>query len=49
MSGQAAFDELVRPAALCPVGALGKKELEWCEEKKLNGIGEGHDDMSDQE
>ena len=36
MSGQAAFDKPVRPAALCILGAAGKKEL--------NGIGEEHDD-----
>ena len=41
MSGQAAFDKLVRPAALCRVGAAGKKEL--------NGIEEERDDMSDDE
>ena len=41
MSGQAAFDKPVRPAALCILGAAGKKEL--------NGIGEEHDDMSDEE
>ena len=41
MSGQAAFDEPVRPAALCILGAAGKKEL--------NGIGEEHDDTSDDE
>ena len=41
MSGQAAFDKPVRPAALCILGAAGKTEL--------NGIGEEHDDMSDEE
>ena len=41
MSGQAAFDKPVRPAALCILGAAGKQEL--------NGIGEVHDDMSDEE
>ena len=49
MSGQAAFDEPVRPAALCTLGAAGKKESEWCEEKELNGIGEECNDMSDEE
>ena len=49
MSGQAAFDEPVRPAALCILGAAGKKESEWSEEKELNGIGQEHDDMSDEE
>ena len=41
MSGEAAFDEPARQAALCILGAAGKKEL--------NGIGEEHDDMSDEE
>ena len=41
MSGQAAFDKPVRPAAFCILGAAGKTEL--------NGIGEEHDDMSDEE
>ena len=49
MSGQAAFDEPVRLAALCTRGAAGKKESEWCEEKELNGIGEERNDMSDEE
>ena len=39
MSGQAAFDELV--AASCILGVAGKKDL--------NGIGEEHDDVSDEE
>ena len=40
-SGQAAFDKLVKPGALCILGATGKKEL--------NSIGDEHDDMSDEE
>ena len=35
------WSRTVRPAALCILGAAGKKEL--------NGIGEQHDDMSDEE
>ena len=49
VSGQAAFDKLVRPAALCTLGAAGKKESEWCEEKELNEFGEERNDMSDEE
>ena len=49
MSGQAAFDEPARPAALFTLGAAGKKESEWYEEKELNGIGEERNDMSDEE
>ena len=49
MSGQAAFDKPVRPAALCRVGAAGKKEVGRCEEIELNGVGEERDDMSDGE
>ena len=48
MSGQAAFDEPVRPAALCTLGAAGKKESELCEEKELNGIREERNDTSDE-
>ena len=40
MSGQVAFDEPVRPAALCILGAAG-------EEKELNGIGGERDVISD--
>ena len=36
------------PAALCRVGAAGKKEVERCEEIELNGVGEERDDMSDE-
>ena len=49
MSGQATFDELVRPAALCTPGAAGKKESELCEEKELNGIREERNDTTDEE
>ena len=48
VSGQAAFDKPIRPAALCRVGAAGKKEVERCEEIELNGVGEERDDMSDE-
>ena len=49
MSGQAAFDKLVRLAALCRDGAAEKKEVEQCEEIELTGVGEERDDMSDVE
>ena len=49
MSGQAAFDEPVRLAALCTLGAAGKKESKLCEEKELNGIREERNDTSDEE
>ena len=47
-SGQAAFDKPVRPAALCRDGAAEKKEVEQCEER-IDGVGQGRDDMSDEE
>ena len=49
MSGQAAFNKPVRPAALCRIGAAGKKKSEPCEEKELNGVGRERDAMSDEE
>ena len=49
MSGQAVFDKLVRPAAMCRDGAAEKKEVEQCEEIELNGVGEERDDISDEE
>ena len=42
------LDKPVRPAALCRVGAAGKKEVERCEEIEVNGVGEECDDMSDE-
>ena len=49
VSGHAAFDKPARPAALCRDGAAEKKEVEQCEERELNGVGEERDDMSDEE
>ena len=48
MTGQAAFDKPVRPAALCSVGAVRKKEVEPCEEHDGMSDGEG-DGMEDEE
>ena len=48
MSGLAAFDEPVRPAALRRGEATEENETEWKEEIELNGVGEEHDRMSDE-
>ena len=54
MSDQAAFDKLVRPAALCR-GVTTESEkaesekAEWSEEVELNGVEEERDGMSDEE
>ena len=49
MSGQAAFDKLVRPAALCRSETAEKRNAERGEETELNGVEEGRDEMSDEE
>ena len=49
VSGQAAFDKLVRPAALCKSEAAKERKAERGEETELNGIEEDHDKMSDEE
>ena len=49
LSDQTAFDKPVRPAALCRIGAGGKKKSERCEEKEVNDIGGERDVMSDGE
>ena len=49
MSGQAAFDKLVRPAALCRGETANKEKVERNEETELNGVEEERDEMSDGE
>ena len=49
MSGQAAFDKLVRPATLCRGETSVNGKLEGNEETELNGVEEGRDEMSDEE
>ena len=49
MSGQAAFDKLVRPAALCRGETAENGKAERGEETELNGVEEGRDEMSDEE
>ena len=49
VSGQAAFDKLVRPAALCRGETAEEEEVERNEEIELNGVEEERDDMSDEE
>ena len=49
MSGQAAFDKPVRPAALCRGGTAENGKAERGEETELNGVEEGRDEMSDEE
>ena len=49
MSGQAAFDKLEKPAALCRGETAENRKLEGDEETKLNGVEEGQDKMSDEE
>ena len=47
MSGQAAFDKLARPAALCKGETADKEKVERSEETELNGVEEERDEMSD--
>ena len=49
MSGQAAFDKPVRPAALCRGETADKEKVERNEETELNGVEEERDEMSDGE
>ena len=49
MSGQAAFDKPVRPAALCGGVTTEKEKVERSEETELNGVEEERDEMSDEE
>ena len=49
MSGQAAFDTLVRPAALCRGLTTENRKAGWNEETELNGVEEERDEMSDEE
>ena len=49
MSGQAAFDKPVRPAALCRSEAAEESKTEREEETELNGVEEEQDKMSDEE
>ena len=48
VSGQAAFDKPVRPAALRRGEAAEENETEWKEETELNGVEEECDRMSDE-
>ena len=45
MSGQAAFDKPVRPAALCRDETADTERVERNEETKLNGVEEERDEM----
>ena len=47
MSGQAAFDKPVRPAALCRDVTTESEQAGWSEELEMNGNGEERDGMSD--
>ena len=49
MSGQAAFDELARPAALCRGVTAEDRKVGRNEETELNGGEEERDEMSDEE
>ena len=49
VSGQAAFDKPVRPAALCRGETAENGKAERGEETELNGVEEGRDEMSDEE
>ena len=49
MSGQAAFDKPVRPAALCRGVTTGSEKRRMSEEAELNGVEEERDGMSDGE
>ena len=46
MGGYAAFDELVRPAALCEREGAEDRKLEEVEGQVLNGVEQGEDGMS---
>ena len=48
VSGQAAFDKPMRPAAVCRGETTENRKLEGDEETELNGVGEGQDEMSDE-
>ena len=48
MSGQAAFDKPVRPAALCRGVTADNRKVGWSEETELNGV-EERDKMSVEE
>ena len=49
MSGQAAFDKPVRPAALCRGVMTGSSKAGWSEEAELNGVEEERHGMPDEE
>ena len=49
MSGQTAFDKLVRSAALCRGDEADNRKNEEVEGTELNGVEEGEDEMSDEE
>ena len=49
MSGQAAFDKLVSPAALCRDETADTERVKRNEEIELNGVEEERDEMSDGE
>ena len=49
MSGQAAFDKLVRPAALCRGETAENGKAEQGKKTELNGVEEGRDEMSEEE
>ena len=49
VSGQAAFDKLVRRAKLCSGETAENGKAERGEETELNGVTEGRDEMSDEE
>ena len=49
MSGQAAFDKLVRPAALCRGVTTENRKAGWSEGTELNRVEEESDQMSDEE
>ena len=49
MSGQAAFDKPIRPAALCIGETAENGKAERGEETELSGVEEGRDEMSDEE
>ena len=49
MSGQAAFDKPVRPAALCRGETAENGKAERGEETELNGVEDGLDEMLDEE
>ena len=49
MSGQAAFDKPVRPAALCRGETAEKGKSGTMKKTELNGVEEGRDEMSEEE